>query len=266
MNRAHLFEFNDMPWLPTPVRKTLMEQLHHMAVQLRLYDAGFDAISQVLDRAGTRTIQALCAGDGGLMLALSRHLKRDDLNIVLSDKFPSLESFREKEQESGGRLTHEPASVDVLNVPEHLTGLRLIVNAVHHFEAPMVRGILADAVAKRQPIVFMEPVQRDLLSILRFSAAAPLLSVYFSVGGIRPLSLRRTLLGAVAPVGSLCFFFDGIVSHLRAYHPEEWEALIREVDGHESYTWETRYLPGFLGSRLTFLSGLPREQAVEARA
>jgi hypothetical protein len=265
LNRAHLFEFNDMPWLPLPVRKTLMEQLQHMAVQLRLYDAGFDAISQVLDRAGTRTIQALCAGDGGLMLALSRHLKRDDLRIVLSDKFPSLDSFREREQESGGRLSYESESVDVLDVPEHMAGLRLIVNAVHHFEAPMVRAILADAVAKRQPIVFMEPVQRDLLSILRFSAAAPLLSLYFSVGGIRPLNLRRTLLGAVAPVGSLCFFFDGIVSHLRAYRTEEWEALIREVDGHESYTWETRYLPGFMGSRLTFLAGLPQQPSEEKR-
>ncbi|WNG38927.1 hypothetical protein F0U61_38610 [Archangium violaceum] len=265
MNRAHLFEFNDMPWLPMPVRKTLMEQLHHMAVQLRLYEAGFDALSQVLDRAGTRTLQALCAGDGGLILALSRHLGRDDIRIMMSDKFPSLDSFRERERESGGRLGFHPDSVDVLDVPEHMEGLRLIVNAVHHFEAPQVRGILADAVSKRQPIVFMEPVQRDLLSIVRFCAAAPLLSLYFSVGGIRPLSPRRTLLGAVVPLGSLCFFFDGIVSHLRAYHTGEWEALIREVDGHERFTWETRILPGFMGSKLTMLTGLPKELSEEKR-
>jgi hypothetical protein len=265
LNRAQLFEFNDMPWLPTPVRATLMEQLHHMAVQLHLYDVGFDAIARVLDETGSRTIQALCAGDGGLMLALSRHLNRDELRIVLSDKFPSLDGFRERERESGGRLSHEPGPVDVLDVPAHMTGLRLIVNAIHHFEPPMVRGILADAVAKRQPIVFLEPVQRELLSILRFSAAAPLLGLYFSLGGIRPLSARRTLLGALAPVGTLCFLFDGIVSHLRAYHPEEWQALVREVPGHEGYTWETRVLPGFMGSRLTLLSGIPREPSPEKK-
>ncbi|WP_309896268.1 hypothetical protein [Archangium sp.] len=266
MKRAHLFEFNDMPWLPLPVRTTLLEQLHHMAVQLHLYDVGFDAVAKVLDATSSRTIQALCAGDGGLMLALSRYLKRDDLGIVLSDKFPALDSLREREREAEGRLSIEPGSVDVLDVPERMKGLRLIVNAVHHFEPPMVRAILADAVAKRQPIVFLEPVQRDLLSILRFSVAAPLLSLYFSVGGIRPVSLRRTVLGAIAPVGSLCFFFDGIVSHLRAYQPEEWEALIREVDGHEGYTWETRLLPGFMGSRLTFLSGIPREASAEKQS
>jgi hypothetical protein len=85
-----------------------------------------------------------------------------------------------------------------------------------------------------------------------------LLSLYFSLIGIRPLSLRRTLLGAIIPVASLCLLFDGIVSHLRAYHPKELEALIRETEGHEHYTWETRYLPGFMGSRLTFLAGIPK--------
>jgi hypothetical protein len=263
MQRAHLFEFNDLPWLPSPIRKTIMEFLHHMSVQLRMYDGGFDAIARLMRRHGLTSIQAMCAGDGGLMLALSQHLSREDIRIQLSDKYPSRERFEEIERESGGRVSHVTESVDVLNVPEHLSGLRLIVNAVHHFPPPMVRGILADAVTKRQPIVFMEPVQRDLVSVLRFSAATPLLSAWLSLGGIRPLSLRRTLLGAVAPVGAFCFFFDGVVSHLRAYHLEEWEALIQQVEGHEGYDWDLRQLPGFMGSRITFLSGVPKPRAAE---
>ncbi|WP_158623565.1 hypothetical protein [Corallococcus sp. CA053C] len=263
MQRAHLFEFNDMPWLPSPIRKTLMEFLHHMSVRLRMYDAGFDVLSQLLKQQGLTSIQAMCAGDGGLMLALSRHLGRDDVRIQLSDKYPSLERFGELERESAGRLGHVTESVDVLNVPEHLSGVRLIVNAVHHFQPPVVRGILADAVTKRQPIVFMEPVQRDLLSVLRFCAATPLLSAWLSLGGIRPLSLRRTLLGLVAPVGAFCFFFDGVVSHLRAYHLEEWQALILQVEGHEDYDWDLRQIPSFMGTRISFLAGMPRSRALE---
>lgn len=264
MQRAHLFEFNDMPWLPSPIRKTIMEFLHHMSVQLRMYDGGFDVLAGLMRERGLDTVQALCAGDGGLMLELSRHLGREDIRIHLSDKYPSLERFGELERESGGRVLPVPQSVDVLNVPEHLSGLRLIVNAVHHFPPPMVRGILADAVNKRQPIVFMEPVQRDLISVLRFCAATPLLSAWLSLGGIRPLSLRRTLLGVVAPVGAFCFFFDGVVSHLRAYHLEEWEALIQQVPGHEDYDWDLRLLPGFMGARITFLAGLPKPRAERA--
>ncbi|MCY1047774.1 hypothetical protein OV208_41135 [Corallococcus sp. bb12-1] len=261
MQRAHLFEFNDLPWLPSPLRKTIMEFLHHMSVRLRMYDGGFDALAGVMERHGLTSIQAMCAGDGGLMLALSRHLGRQDVHIQLSDKYPSLERFAEIERESGGHVSHVKSSVDVLDVPGHLSGLRLIVNAVHHFQPPAVRGILADAVAKQQPIVFLEPVQRDLLSILRFCAATPLISAWLSLGGIRPLNLRRVLLGVVAPLGSLCFLFDGVVSHLRAYHLKEWEALIQQVEGHEGYDWELRQLTGFMGARVSFLAGVPKSRA-----
>ncbi len=268
MRRAHLFEFNDMPWLPSPLRKTIMEFLHHMSVQLRMYDGSFDVLAELMKQRGLTSIQALCAGDGGLMLELSRHLDREDVRIQLSDKHPSRERFEELARESGGRLSHVEQSVDVLDVPEHLSGLRLIVNAVHHFEPAQVRGILADAVNKGQPIVFLEPVQRDLVSLLRFSAATPLISAWLSLGGIRPLNPRRTLLGLVAPVGAFCFFFDGVVSHLRAYHLEEWRELIQQVEGSEGYDWDLRQLSGFMGSRISFLSGLPKprrgagEQAV----
>lgn len=263
MQRAHLFEFNDLPWLPAPIRKTIREFLHHMSVKLRMYDAAFDLLAELLRQRGLTSIQALCAGDGGLMVALSRHLAREDVRIQLSDKYPALELYQEAARASGGRLGHVPESVDVLDVPTHMAGLRLIVNAVHHFQPDQVRGILADAVSKRQPIVFMEPVQREPLSILRFCAATPLLSAWLSLGGIWPPSLRRTLLGAVVPVGAFCFFVDGVVSHLRAYHLDEWRALIEQVDGHDGYDWDLRQVPSFMGTRISFLAGLPSPRLQE---
>jgi len=261
LQRAHLFEFNDMPWLPTPLRQTIMEFLHQMSVQLRMYESGFEEVRQVLDRTGVRTIQALCSGDGGTTAALCKHLERDDVRIMLSDKFPAVERYRELEHLSGGRLGHVEESVDALEVPAHLSGLRLLVNAVHHFQEPQVRAMLADAVANRQPIVFLEPLRRDLPSLLRFTAAAPAFCLFSSLGGVRPTNARRLLLGAVVPVGTFCFVFDGIVSHLRAWSPEELRAIIRDVPGHEDYDWDVRELKGVMGSILTFLAGTPREVA-----
>jgi hypothetical protein len=261
LQRAHLFEFNDMPWLPAPVRQTLMEFLHQMSVQLRMYESGFEELRRVLDRTGVRTLQALCSGDGGTTAALCQHLKRDDLRVMLSDKFPPVERYRELEHLSGGRLGFVEEPVDALDVPEHLSGLRLVVNAVHHFHAPQVRAMLADAVRRGQPIVFLEPLRRDVPSLLRFAAAAPVFCLYSSLGGTRPLSARRLLLGTVVPVGTLCFVFDGIVSHLRAWSPSELQAIIQEVPGHEGYDWDVRELKGVLGASLTFLAGTPREAA-----
>ncbi|WP_163781264.1 hypothetical protein [Myxococcus vastator] len=266
MQRAHLFEFNDLPWLPSPLRKTIREFLHHMSVRLRMYDSAFDLLGELLRQRKLTAIQALCAGDGGLMLALSRHLGREDVRIQLSDKYPVAELYAEVERESAGRVGHVAESVDVLDVPAHLEGLRLVVNAVHHFRPEQVRGILTDAVGKRQPVVFMEPVQREPLAILRFCAATPLLSAWLSLGGIWPLSVRRTLLGVVVPVGAFCFFVDGVVSHLRAYHLDEWRDLIAQVEGHEHYDWDLRQVPGFMGSRISFLAGLPKAHLAQEPA
>lgn len=263
MQRAHLFEFNDLPWLPSPLRKTIREFLHHMSVRLRMYDGAFNHLDALMRQRGLTSVQALCAGDGGLMLALSQHLEREDARIQLSDKYPELELYAEIARKSAGRVTHVAESVDVLDVPTHLEGLRLIVNAVHHFQPEQVRGILSDAVRKRQPIVFMEPVQREPLSILRFCAATPLLSAWLSLGGIWPLNLRRTLLGFVVPVGAFCFFVDGVVSHLRAYHLDEWRDLIAQVDGHEHYDWELRQVPSFMGTRVSFLAGMPKPHTAQ---
>jgi hypothetical protein len=258
MRRAHLFEFNDLPWIPSPLRQTHMEFLHQMSVQLRVYKSGFDEFSRVLERTGVRTIQALCSGDGGTTVALCRHLGRDDIHIVLSDKFPAPERYRELEHQSGGRLGFVEESVDALDVPARLSGLRLVINAVHHFHASQVRGLLADAIAHRQPIVFLEPVRRDMLSLLRFSVVAPAFCLLSSLGGIRPASMRRLLLGAVLPVATFCFIFDGIISHLRAWKLEELREFIGQAEGHESYDWDVRELKGVLGSRLTFLAGTPK--------
>ncbi len=257
MSRIHLIEFNDASWTPEPLRRTVVEFLHHMAVSLDMYEPGFRRVAALLERTGLRTVQLLCAGAGGGAQQLARALG-PEVRVLLSDRFPDLDAYAALER-LDPRIGHVVEPVDVRDVPAAMSGVRVIVNAVHHLRPAELEAVLADAVGKAQPIVIIEPVQRELIPLLRFVAAAPVLCAAMSLGWIRPLSVRRTVLGVLVPVGTAAFVFDGVVSHLRAYSLDEWRALVDAADDERRFDWEVEQLPGALGSRLNVLIGAPRE-------
>ncbi|MFD0320154.1 MULTISPECIES: hypothetical protein [Lysobacter] len=259
MSRLHLIEFNDEPWTPEPLRRTVVEFLHHMAAELNMYRPGFERIAALLEQSGGRTVQLLCAGGGGGAQQLARALG-PQARVLLSDRYPDTAAYAALEREDP-RIGHIAAPVDVRDVPPELTGPRVIINAAHHLRPQELQAVLADAVGKRQPIVLIEPVQREWIPTLRFLLLAPLLCVAMSLGWIRPLSLRRTLLGVLLPVGTAAFLFDGVVSHLRAYSLDEWRALVAGLDGGGDFDWDIGQMPGALGSKLNVLVGTPREAA-----
>ncbi|NVB41762.1 hypothetical protein G6O69_28270 [Pseudenhygromyxa sp. WMMC2535] len=257
MSRLQLFEFNDAPWTPAPLRETVVEFLHHMALSLDMYGPGFRLVADLVEDIGADRVQLLCAGGGGGAQQLVRELDRD-AKLVLSDRFPNPSRYAELAAEDP-RIDYVADPVDVRAVPESMAGVRVIVNAIHHLEPADVRAVIADAVAKSQALVFIEPVQRELLATLRFCAAAPALCVGMSLGGIRPLTARRVALGALAPVGTMALVFDGVVSHLRAYTLEEWRAMAAAVDVDGRFDWRFDALPGALGSKLTVMVGVPKD-------
>lgn len=254
MRRIQFFEFNDAEWTPAPLRRTIVELLHHLALKLRMYEAGFDIVADIVRQTGAPSVQLLCAGGGGGALVLADKL--GDIRIVLSDLLPEVEAYRALGA-TNPRIEHLPTPVDVRSVPASMVGVRLIVNAVHHLPPDAVRAALQDAVTKRQPIVFMEPVQRELGPLLRFVVASPALCVALSLGWARPFSLRRLILGAVIPVGTAAFVFDGVVSHLRAYTFDEWARIVEALADGGTFTWKTTQVQGALGARVNVLTGVP---------
>lgn len=255
MRRLQLFEFNDVTWTPAPLRRTIVEFLHHLAIKLGMYEAGFGVVAEVAERTGVRTVQLLCAGGGGGAALLAERLG-NDRRIVLSDLFPDVDGYRALGA-ADPRIEHVARAVDVRDVPAEMGGVRVIINAVHHLQPADVRAVLQDAVVKRQPIVFVEPVQRELLPLLRFVLASPVLCAALSLGWIWPMNARRLLLGALIPVGTACFIFDGIVSHLRAYTLEEWGKMVESLDGTGGFTWHLSQVPSALGARVNVLTGVP---------
>ncbi len=68
----------------------------------------------------------------------------------------------------------------------------------------------------------------------------------------RPFRLSRLLLTYPLPRIPLLFGWDGTVSALRAYLPDELLAIVRAVPGAETYTWSA----GVAGKAL-YLTGVP---------
>jgi hypothetical protein len=76
---------------------------------------------------------------------------------------------------------------------------------------------------------------------------------------IRPFRWSRLLWTYLLPVLPLAILFDGVVSCLRVYTPDEMLAMGREVGGDE-YEWEAGFeRPAGSPLPIPYLIGMPRQ-------
>jgi len=257
--RLHVFEFLDQPWLPAWFRQGELDYLQTMLDTLRPYDALVPALSELLGLAGQPRFVDLCSGAGGPWRTLLPSLDAagapatallTDLHPVATDDLPP------------GVDAH-PAPVDARDVPAELAGVRTIFEGLHHFRPPDARAILADACQDAVPIAVCEltvrkvgPLIAQVLLILPLSWIFTLL--------VRPVRLWRLVLTYLVPVIPLLIWWDGIVSSLRTYTPDELRELTAGLDDH-GYTWEVQTLRE-KGAELTVLLGRPGSQPLSPSA
>ena len=162
MARHQLFEWEDQPWLPRVLRDYLTD---HLFLYLSSDEAGtlHSAIAGILrpalDRLRTDRIVDLCSGGGGPLLAVQRHLQSDmqfTARVTLTDLYPNVAAFRRAVVSSNGSVQACFEAVSAFDVPAHLSGLRTLFTAFHHFRPPDARRVLQDAVAKGQGIAVLE--------------------------------------------------------------------------------------------------------------
>lgn len=157
-----------------------------------------------------------------------------------------------------GTIPFHPQSVDATAVPPELTGFRTVFTAFHHFRPAEARAILTDAVRHGQGIGVFEVVRRSPreISVIALTWLATLLFAPF----VRPFRWSRIAWTYFPPIFPLVGTFDGIVSCLRAYSPEELRALAAGLDDFE---WQAGEAPGawWRPLRVTYLIGVPRRVA-----
>ena len=226
-----LFEFGDQPWFPKILRDGETAYLAIAYKALPLARAWVDRMLAVLQPRGCVTILDLCSGAGGPLEQMVDEFRARDyqVSVTMSDLYPS------------GRSTPHPAihwrpePVDARNVPAELHGIRTMFSAFHHFEARSAHAILEDAFRRRLPICIFEAGPDNLLGIASMLLVP--LNVLVLMPFARPFRWEYLIFTYLIPLLPLMIFWDGVVSMLRIYTPEQMRKMVEDLKVPD-YVWE----------------------------
>lgn len=264
MRRLHLFEWEDQSWLPQVFRDFVTDHLRFTLNEPMRRPINFEIavrLKTLLDHSGTRRIVDLCAGAGGPLTTIGPMLTDElgcPVEILLTDLYPNVAAFSRMEAESRGRVRWRAEPTSALDVPPELEGVRTLFTAFHHFRPDVAQLILADAVRKRAPVAIFEPLERNLRSVVLVGIMSLVRGLTHTPRVGTPTAARLAVT-YLLPLAPLILAWDGMVSALRTYTPEELRALAGGAGGSE-YSWESgRFeVSGPLGPMpTTYLIGLP---------
>lgn len=259
MARIHAFEFEDQTWFPGLIREYMTDFLSHMGGWSKIpYQPFTERLTEALRRTGDARVVDLCSGGGGPALVIGRELRERlgrPLEVVLTDLYPSATRQAHARSVLPGWVELESRSIDAQDVPADLHGFRLVCNGFHHLRPEQARACLRSAVEQGRGVAVFELAQRSPWSMLQVAlGTATLLAVS---PFIKPFRWSRLLFTYALPIVPLCTLWDGIVSCLRVYDPEELRELVKDLPD-RGYRWEVGRLPiPKMPTELTYLIGTP---------
>lgn len=259
MRRLHLLELEDQAWCPKPIRDGATDFLEFTQNLGGPYDVIVEKLKRALASRNTNQVLDLCSGGAGPWPRLLKSLDAADtkVEVELTDLHPNAEAFARTEAAHPGRIRGRRTPVDATALPPgDARGFRTLFNGFHHFPPELGRRILADAVRQNAGIAVFEAVQRSVPQMIGIVFAA--LSAFFVTPFIRPFRWSRLLLTYVVPLIPFVILFDGLVSCLRVYSPEELRELVSGVDGQAAYDWDIGKVKSLGPSEITYLIGTPK--------
>lgn len=261
--RHQLFEFCDQPWLPDIIQTYLMRYLLTIHRISKLHTVWQAFLLKIIAAAKVKRIVDIGSGAGGPCRLIADDFAatgRSGVDFVFTDLRPPPAVVRHVNVEAPRRgRKYYPLSVDATDIPPELDGLRTMFCSFHHLRPETAKEVLMDAFQRRQPICVFEATENSAVALL--SAIGIPLFVFLATPFIRPLSLGQVVLTYIVPVLPLIILWDGVVSHLRTYSPEEMRELVEDLSAAD-FEWDagTAKLPG-LPHGAPYLMGIPRESA-----
>jgi hypothetical protein len=244
MRPLRLFEFGDQPWFPRVLREA---ETAYLVAAYRLVPLARDWAEKILNtlHPGDRMeILDLCSGAGGAVPLLIEELESRGCkaSVTLTDLYPNSRIT------SHSRMSWRSEPLDATRVPPELTGVRTMFSAFHHFGPETARSILEDAFRQRRSICIFEAGSGTLLGVANM-LLVPLI-VLLIMPFVRPFRWAYLVFTYLIPILPLIIFWDGIVSMLRIYSPEEMKAMTENLKAPD-YVWDVggmsvRGIPGAL--------------------
>jgi hypothetical protein len=256
--RLHLFEFEDFEWFPGFLREGQTDYLHFVITKAKIYQPAAPLVKDVLDKTGINEIIDLCSGGGGGTDLFQKNLEvltGKQIKITLSDKYPNIPAFEKIQSLTNGKVDYVNQSVDALNVPGDLKGMRTMFSAFHHFNPADANKILKSAVTANLPIAIFEGADKSIFNFLGILFFTPIMFFIFTPF-MKPFRLSRLFFTYIIPVIPLTTLWDGLVSVLRMYSPDQMLKMAEEAGG--NYEWTSGKVKGNFGNTIMYLMGYPK--------
>ena len=125
--------------------------------------------------------------------------------------------------------------------------------AIHHFQPDQVKEILKNAINNKKPIAIFDGGDKNLLPILAILLIHPII-IFICSPFFKPFKISRLLFTYIVPLIPICTIWDGLVSILRLYQPNDLKKFVKEIDS-TTYHWEIGKAKHKLGFRVTYLLG-----------
>jgi hypothetical protein len=242
MGRIQLFEFTDLLWYPRTFRRMQTDYLQFASTLSTGHKNILPLILKALQHAQTTQIIDLCSGGSGPWKRLLPLLASSGcpVQVTLTDKFPDPDSIKRWSSASDPSISYLNESIDATAVPAAMDGMRTVFEAFHHFAPSQARQVLLDSVTHRKaigvfdaglrmPAGFILLVLSPIITVLTYLLITPF---------IKPRRISRFLWTYLLPVVPLATCWDGIISLLRTYGPDDLQSLADSIQC-EGYSWET---------------------------
>lgn len=263
VSRLHLFEINDLPYISELWRNAMTDCLAFLQRVTQPYSKTIEILGTVLRRSGATSIIDFGSGSGGPLLGLyaKLHQAHPDLDLILTDKFPHLgraEEINRRAATDSLALHYRLDSISMENPPAELAGLRTMFTSFHHLRPEQAEAVLRSAAVAKQPIAIFETTGRTCWHFLMIFLIPFLILLITPF--LKPRSWPRFLITYLIPLVPIGCLFDGIISNLRTYSPEDLLKVIKRFD-HPEYLFEVGYFKAIGPMRGTYLIGYPVNSA-----
>jgi hypothetical protein len=258
--RNYLFEFEDLAWFPGIIRESMTDYLRYLITKLDFYLPIVPLIIEGMNNTGSNMIIDLCSGGGGAIEQIQNDLKQmsdKEIKIILTDKYPNTSAFEFLSAKAVGAILFHDTSVDAADVPLSLKGFRTIFSGFHHFGNSFAKAVLKNAVDARSGIGIFDGGNKNILAILAILFVHPIVFFLFTPF-FKPFRFSRLFFTYLIPVIPFCTVWDGIVSIIRLYKPNELIQIANQVDN-ATYSWKAGKIKSKYGLNVTFLIGYPLE-------
>lgn len=261
LSRIHLFEFEDQQWFPGFIRNYMTDFLQFTANLFDFYSGIIPVLEKGLDSIKSQKIIDLASGGGGGWMKLSTHLSDSlpDVSVHLTDYYPNISAFEHTQSKLPELITYSAKSINALDVPSELEGLRTQFLSFHHFNKIDATSILQNAVDAKSPIAIFEAQQRSISDLIKFFFSP--INVALVTPFIRPFKIGRIIFTYIIPLVPAVTWWDGLVSVLRTYSPKELEEMIETLDGGETFDWEIDFVKSG-PVKIHYLLGVPNNKEI----